>query len=66
MQHVWPWLRPYADKLVRKGASRVGLPGGGDALAELVGGDELASLCAGLVRVARRDDLAELVAQQPT
>ncbi|GAA1767635.1 MULTISPECIES: endonuclease [Streptomonospora] len=64
VQHVWPWLRPYVDKLVRKGAARVGLPDDGGALAELVGGDELASLCAGLVRVARRDDLAERVAPQ--
>ncbi|MUL40538.1 endonuclease [Streptomonospora sp. PA3] len=60
-QQVWPWLRPYVDKLARKGADRVGLPSSGAELAELVAGDELAALCAGLVRIAREDDLAEQV-----
>ncbi|WP_150237313.1 endonuclease [Nocardiopsis quinghaiensis] len=57
-QAVWPWLRPYTDGLVLAGAGKVGLPGDGDKLAELVEGDDIAPLAAGLARVARDDDLA--------
>lgn len=60
-QAVWPWLRPYADKQARKGADRVGLPTAGEELAELVAGDDFASFCAGLVRIAREDACAEQV-----
>ncbi|MFD0776314.1 endonuclease [Streptomonospora algeriensis] len=63
-QQVWPWLRPYVDKLARKGADRVGLPTSAEELAELVGGDDLAAFCAGLVRIARERDLAEKVTAQ--
>src|SRR5690625_3383083 len=60
-QQVWPWLRPYIDKLSRKGADRVGLPTSAGELGELVDGDDMAAFCAGLVRVARQDELAEQV-----
>lgn len=63
-QHVWPWLRPYADRLARTGAERLGLPTTEEELGHLVDGDELAELTAGLVRVARDRDLAEQIARQ--
>lgn len=64
VQEVWPWLRPYVDKLARKGADRVGLPASRDKLAALVDGDDLAAFCGGLVRVARQRELAEKVTAQ--
>lgn len=60
-QGVWPSLRPYADSLVTKGAQRVGLPEEPERLAELVKGDELPMLAAGLVRVARDQKLADRI-----
>lgn len=57
VQAVWPSVRPVADDLVTKGATAAGLPTDADALAALVDGDELASLCSALVRVARDPDL---------
>ncbi|NYH52814.1 hypothetical protein HNR06_002403 [Nocardiopsis arvandica] len=61
VQAVWPWLRPYADEYVLSGAGKVGLPEDGNKLAELVGGDDIAPLAAGLARVARDGGLAERV-----
>ncbi|SHH08419.1 endonuclease [Geodermatophilus nigrescens] len=56
-QAVWPWLRPYLDDRVLDGARRAGLPSGAEELRGLVGGDDLARLAAGLVRITLlRDD----------
>ncbi|QBI54441.1 HhH-GDP family DNA glycosylase [Streptomonospora litoralis] len=63
-QQVWPWLRPYIDKLARKGADRVGLPTSAEGLGELVSGDDMAAFCAGLVRIARQDELAERIREK--
>lgn len=52
VQAVWPELRPYVDQRSQKGAAAVGLPTDPRQLAALVPGDELASLCSGLVRLA--------------
>ncbi|WP_159942628.1 endonuclease [Nocardiopsis sp. FR6] len=60
-QAVWPWLRPYTDDHVLSGAAEVGLPEDGDALAELVRGEDMAPLAAGLARISRDGDLAERV-----
>ncbi|MFC7329740.1 endonuclease [Marinactinospora rubrisoli] len=65
-QAVWDWLRPYADRLVIKGAERVGLPADAGKLADLVEPAETASLAAGLVRVARDDELAKRVGSLAT
>ncbi|GAA4328578.1 endonuclease [Klenkia terrae] len=51
-QAVWPWLRPHLDDRALRGAERVGLPTDRPALADLVGGDDLARFTAGLVRVS--------------
>ncbi|SDG86363.1 endonuclease [Klenkia brasiliensis] len=51
-QAVWPWLRPHLDDRALRGAERVGLPTDPAALADLVDGDDLARLAAGLVRVS--------------
>ncbi|MCL6422157.1 endonuclease [Brachybacterium sp. JHP9] len=59
VQAVWPSVRPAADDLVRKGARAAGLPTDPSALADLVTGDELAPLCAAMVRVARDPQLLE-------
>lgn len=58
-QQVWPEVRPYADKLVIKGARAAGLPEDTNRLGELVAGDEFANLAAALVRVARDPGLLE-------
>lgn len=60
-QAVWPWLRPYTDKLARAGAERVGLPKDEDELGDLVEDDDMAALAAGLTHVARDEDLADRV-----
>jgi endonuclease III len=52
VQAVWPWARPYLDDRARRGAARVGLSKDVDALADVVGPDDLARLAAGLVRVS--------------
>lgn len=59
VQAVWPDVRPRADKLVLKGARMAGLPEDAAELAALVGGDQMANLAAGLVRVARDPHLLE-------
>ncbi|MCO7221105.1 hypothetical protein [Klenkia sp. PcliD-1-E] len=51
-QAVWPWLRPHLDDRALRGAGRVDLPTDPHALADLVDGDDLARLAAGLVRVS--------------
>lgn len=56
VQAVWPGLRPQVDAKVRRGAEAVGLPTEADDLAALVGGDDLARLTAGLVRVGLGQD----------
>lgn len=57
VQDVWPVVRPFADDLVLSGAKAAGLPQDATKLAGLVDGDDLAGLCAALVRVARDPDL---------
>jgi endonuclease III len=59
VQCVWPWVRPYLDDRARAGARRIGLPGDGARLAELVEPGDLARFTASLVRVsllAKNDD----------
>lgn len=56
-QQVWPEIRPHTDKLVLKGAAVAGLPEDAQELSRLVPGDEIASLAAALVRVARDPSL---------
>ncbi|MFC4052328.1 endonuclease [Actinomadura syzygii] len=60
-QAIWPWLRPYVDGQVRKGAERIGLPSDADRLASQVPDKDLARLSAALVRVARDKKLADAV-----
>src|SRR5699024_8099617 len=60
-QAVWPWLRPYTDKLARPGAERIGLPQAEDKRGELVQGDHLAAFAAGLTHAARDEDLADRI-----
>ncbi|WP_067458736.1 endonuclease [Actinomadura macra] len=60
-QAVWPWLRPYVDPQVKKGAERLGLPGDPRKLAAQVPDKDLARLTAALVRVARDKKLADTV-----
>ncbi|WP_242906112.1 endonuclease [Actinomadura terrae] len=60
-QAVWPWLRPYVDSQVKKGAERVGLPSAPDKLAAQVPEKDLAHLTAALVRASRDRKLAESV-----
>lgn len=58
-QAIWPWLRPYIDDQVKKGAERLGLPTDADALAEKVPDKDLARFTAALVRVAHDKKLAD-------
>ncbi|TDB83086.1 endonuclease [Actinomadura sp. KC216] len=58
-QSIWPWLRPYVDGQVRKGAERLGLPTDAGELASKVPDKDLARLSAALVRVARDKKLAD-------
>ncbi|MFD0684934.1 endonuclease [Actinomadura fibrosa] len=60
-QAVWPWLRPYIDSQVQKGAERLGLPTDPEKLASQVPGKDLAKLTAALVRTARDKKLADAV-----
>src|SRR5699024_6856510 len=60
-QAVWPWLRPYTDKLARTGAERIGLPKDEDKLGELVEGDDMAAFAAGRTHAARDEDLADRI-----
>jgi endonuclease III len=60
-QAMWPWLRPYVDGQVKKGAERVGLPTDAGKLASKVPEKDLARLSAALVRVARDKKLADAV-----
>ncbi|WP_129657514.1 endonuclease [Rothia halotolerans] len=59
VQQVWPSVRPYADELVLKGARAAGLPDDAEELSRLVDEEDLASLAAALVRVARDPSLLE-------
>ncbi|MEU8124605.1 endonuclease [Spirillospora sp. NPDC049024] len=58
-QAIWPWLRPYVDGQVKKGAERLGLPADGEELASKVPEKDMARLSAALVKVARDKKLAE-------
>jgi hypothetical protein len=58
-QAIWPWLRPYIDDQVKKGAERLGLPGDPDELASKVPDKDIARLTAALVKVARDKKLAD-------
>ncbi|GAA1832235.1 endonuclease [Actinomadura chokoriensis] len=58
-QAIWPWLRPYVDDQVKKGADRLGLPTGAGELAEEVPDKDLARFTAALVRVAHDKKLAD-------
>lgn len=60
VQSVWPSVRPYADKLVLKGAATAGLPTNADRLAALVPSEDMARLAAALVRVARHGPTSSL------
>ncbi|TDD74553.1 endonuclease [Actinomadura rubrisoli] len=60
-QAMWPWLRPYVDSQVKKGAERLGLPTDAGKLASQVPDKDLARLTAALVRVARDKKLADAV-----
>jgi endonuclease III len=52
VQHVWVWVRPYADARVIAAAHDLGLPQTMPGLVRLAGGTELASLSAALVHVS--------------
>ncbi|GGV37308.1 endonuclease [Actinomadura cremea] len=65
-QAVWPWLRPYIDDQVKKGADRLGLPTDPDELAGEVADKDLARLTAALVRVGRDKKLAESFKERAT
>lgn len=58
-QAIWPWLRPYIDDQVKKGADRLGLPTDAGELAEEVADKDLARFTAALVRVAHDKKLAD-------
>ncbi|WP_331766022.1 endonuclease [Embleya sp. NBC_00896] len=64
-QGIWPFLRPVLDEKALDGAGRVGLPKSPAALAELVGGDDLARFAAALVRVDLDKELADRVKAAP-
>ncbi|WP_046471943.1 hypothetical protein [Allosalinactinospora lopnorensis] len=57
-QHVWPWLRPYADRTTLRGAQALGLPQDPEELAALVNGEDVAAFFTGLVHTARDSTLA--------
>ncbi|WP_436789356.1 endonuclease [Yinghuangia sp. YIM S10712] len=61
VQAVWPWLRPALDRKALDAAGDLGLPARADQLEQLVKGDELAALAAGLVRVGLDTGLADKV-----
>lgn len=52
VQGVWPELTPYLDGRTLDGARRLGLPADPEALARLVGKEEVPALAAALVRAA--------------
>lgn len=52
VQHVWPWVRPYADVRVLTAAHEAGLPHTVNELVQLAGTKDLASLGAALVHVS--------------
>ncbi|MGP3974830.1 hypothetical protein ACTWQF_12660 [Streptomyces sp. 8N114] len=57
-QAVWTEYQPYLDDKALQGAERLGLPKSPQKLAAMVKSDQLASLAAGLVRVALNADVA--------
>ncbi|MGP3991185.1 hypothetical protein [Streptomyces sp. 3N207] len=57
-QAVWTEFQPYLDDKALQGAERLGLPKSPQKLAAMVKNDQLASLAAGLVRVALNADVA--------
>jgi len=57
-QAVWPEYQPYLDDKALQGAERLGLPKSPQKLAGMVKKDQLASLAAGLVRVALSADVS--------
>lgn len=59
VQDVWPWVRPYFDERVVRGAKRIDLPADPDELARLAPGDHTAEFAAALVRVGLDNDLAK-------
>jgi hypothetical protein len=52
VQHVWPWVRPFADVRVLTAAHDLGLPHVVDDLTDLAGTRDLSSLGAALVHVS--------------
>jgi endonuclease III len=52
VQHVWVWVRPYADVRVITAAQELGLPHTMPALVRLAGTKDLASISAALVHVS--------------
>ncbi|MEU5990247.1 endonuclease [Spirillospora sp. NPDC047418] len=58
-QAIWPWLRPYIDDQVKKGADRLGLSTDAGQLAKEVPDKDLARFTAALVRVAHDKKLAD-------
>jgi endonuclease III len=51
-QHVWQWLRPYADRRVLDLARKQGLPHTARGLADAAGTDDLSAVGAALIRSA--------------
>lgn len=54
VQGVWPLVHPYADRLVLKGAERLGLPTDVDALFAGILAPDAPRLAAALIRTAKR------------
>jgi len=63
VQHVWPWVRPYADARVLTAAHDLGLPHTVDQLVRLAGTQDLSSMGAALVHVSLDSSLREVVVQ---
>jgi hypothetical protein len=63
VQHVWPWVRPYADARVLTAADDLGLPHTVGQLVRLAGTQDLSSLGAALVHVSLDRSLREVVVQ---
>ena len=60
VQQAWPEFRPFVDRRAREAAKKLGLPGTPEALAALVGAEDLARLVAALVRSSLEHDEGEV------
>lgn len=61
VQHVWPWVRPYADDRVLTAAHDLGLPADPAELVALAGTQDLSALGAAVVHVSLDRGLREAV-----